>query len=314
MKKDNGYRQKIHLFGILLLASVFFTGCGLFSGLTRTSHKIGQTITGSGDDLRKKVGVTLPKNFSVNVDAPLMEKIRLDFENRLQTTCPNVQWVLPGKENYPGFIRNPVLAPNGEIDNMALVNAGRIAGFQAVLQLSLLNIDVHQYDKGILWFKKTHQTGRLIWSVVIYDIASGAKLLNNSYPNDFKANPDEIDAIREGKLNQVSGLPDAVDRSIQGICEDICKQLRQTVWKGFILQVSEGSVTISSGSGAGLKAGQELTAYHPGEPISGPQSTRFLLQGKPTGKVRVTQVDENQSRAEPIGDISVESGGTVQSR
>jgi hypothetical protein len=306
-----------HLFnriGVVILAAVFLGGCGLYSGLSRTTEKIGQSISGSDGSFRKKVGIVSLNNLAANAKGPLAEQIQADFQKKLKDSCANVLWIGPGDPNYPDFIRNPALSPSKDFDNLALANAARKTGYQAILQLSLLNIDVHQYDKGVLWFKKTQQNGRLLWSVVIYDSETSAKLLNFSHPFDFKIDSNDIEAIRQAKLNEVSGLPDAIDRSLAEVSKEICKSLGQTAWKGFITQVSDSVITLSSGADAGLKVGQELTAYAPGETISGVAGRSYLLQGKKVGKIRITRVSGNQAEAEPIGNAAVESGGMVQVR
>ncbi|MGD9972618.1 MAG: hypothetical protein AB7S77_06120 [Desulfatirhabdiaceae bacterium] len=306
--------RRSKLVGLVILVAIFLSGCGLYRGLARTTEKIGESITGSDGSLRKKIGITLLNNQAANVTGPLAGQIQTDIHAKLKAVCPDVIWIGPDEPDYPAFIRSPALSASGNFDNVALARAARKNGYQAIFQLSLLNIDVHQYDKGILWFKKTHQTGRLLWSVAIYDSETSAKLLNQSYPYDFNTDSNDIEAIRQSRLDEVSGLTDAIDRSLVIVSKEICKTLKTTPWKGFITQVTDNVITLSSGAGAGLKAGQELMAYAPGEAISGTAGQSYLLQGKKTGKIRITRVMEDQAEAESMGDTVVESGGMVQTR
>ena len=103
----------------------------------------------------------------------------------------------------------------------------------------------------------------------------------------------------------------------------ICERMEKIPWQGKVARiVGEGDATIlylSAGQEVGLKEGDVLELYRPGETILDPDTKLVLGQtegktlGKTLGKCRITRVlDKNLSTAKRIEGNELEVGDQVR--
>ena len=129
---------------------------------------------------------------------------------------------------------------------------------------------------------------------------------------DFKMGSDKLTS---------SPLGQAARKAIVEGVRLICERMEKIPWQGKVARiVGEGEAAIlylSAGKEAGLKEGDVLELYRPGETIVDPDTKLVLGQteGKVLGKCRVTKVlDKNLSTAKVLEGSELEVGDQVRFR
>ncbi len=315
MRVRSLHRVRFNSWALLCLLPVLVlsvSGCSPVSAVKQQTRKVAEVITFSGGGYKKVVGIMPLENDSFIQKSDFETLFKDPFFDRLERICPEVIWLKPGDPDGPGPLdRAPRLASGG-IDNLALARRGKALGLHAILLAGLLNVDAEQKEKGFLLFRDTHYYGRVQLNIAVYSTETGAKLLDEIVTLQREVDGAEYDAIASKDAAGVYELAEALEEIADTGAEMSCETLRETGWKGYVVNVEGERISFAPGREAGVRTGDIFEVFDSGEIIENRFGQRFLLPGKKTGEIRVTTVKNGKAEAEPLGEIYVKTGFVVR--
>ena len=295
-------------FRVLLpvLMAVFLSGCGAYSSLKKSTENIARDFWAPDDDLKKTVFRAALNNQVAAARQDLGDAIDSRYRESLALSCPAL--MLAGVNNEPAYQPLNQLFQNssGQMDNVALVRVGKKLGLTAVVSSRFYAIAIRKQDTGFLWFLKKLPFAWISASTEVYDIETGAKYLDQTFTREIELDEDTAEQVRKGNIGSVSDIDQAVNEIIKDMADAVCDVLVRKPWKGFVSQVSGDSLTLSSGSDAGLTVGRVLQVYSAGTRMQGAEGQTYLLPGSRIGDIRITAVRSDSADAEIV------SGGGFQ--
>jgi hypothetical protein len=301
------------LFGFIGLALISqLTGCSYYTSVKKKTKKVVRDIKAPDDNLQKIAGIIAFKNKTVFQGQNLQSIFQDQVAKTIEDACNNVILLKPGEANYPNILVDLPRSVSGRLDNLAIVTTGKKYGLNALVNGALVDIREKKEKRGIPWFKKTHYYIQIQVEADVYDTETGTKLFDESITREVKVDAKEFEVVRAkipGNFNLVlKGLRALGNRFGEKICDSINVQ----PWKGFIVSNNSEKVTISSGQKVGLKAGDILEVYSPGELIKGPDEQQYVLRGPKTGEIRITNVYLDRSEAVAVEGDGIDPGSTVR--
>jgi len=292
---------------LFLLVSIFLAmGCPL--------KKISRSFKASAGDPAKKVGIAFFENKTFFKDMNLENVFQEYLTESIMEFCDGLLLVKPGDAGYPDFLEKLPRQATGGIDNLRLARLGRQIGLNAVVTATLMGMTGDEEDRGIWWFKDSHQFINVQIKIEVYDTETGTKLIDESYDKEVEIDALEFEIFRKKKMIGLSGVDDAFTYIAEDMGERICNAVIIPPWKGYITSVTEDSIIISSGEKVGLVPGTVLEVYNAGEIIEGIESHQFLMPGRKTGEIRVTEVYADSCKAVLITGSGISEGSSVKTK
>jgi hypothetical protein len=289
---------------ILLLAMALLCGCGTYSNMKKSTGKMVRDFKAPDTDLKKTVFRTGLNNQVAAAQQDMGAVIEIRYLETLPQSCPNI--FLTGSENSEASQALNLLFQKsvGPAESLALIKIGKQLGISAVVSSRFSAIAVRQQDSGFLWFRKKLPFAWVSATTEIYDTETGAKYLDETFTRELKLNDETAESIQKGNVSSVPAVEKAVFEIIQEMADSVCDVLIRKPWKGYVVKVSEETLTLSSGSRSGLSAGRVLKVYEPGQRIQGSEGQTFLLPGKKIGEIRITTVSSDSAEA-----VAISGGG-----
>ncbi len=205
--------------------------------------------------------------------------------------------VKPGDAECPDFLNSPLSLETGRFDNLALAKAGRRLGMNAIVTGAFIDIKVYKEKQGLLWFKDDKNFLRVLISCEVYDVETGAELLDESFDYEVGIDETEFASIKAEKIKDTTALKDSLAYIAEVMGEKICETVGILPWKGYIVSTVNDKIIISSGRRAGLSRGDILEVYESGKIIQGKDGRRFFLPGLKTGEIKITEVYPDNAHA-----------------
>ena len=310
--KTNSAETRISYVLLILLALVPFTaGCSFFSSIDKSAKRIVRDVRSPGGNLKKKVGVAFFENKTSLLNQGEEQHYLNYLVENIKKSCSEIILVKPGDPEYPDFLVKIPKHESGWVDTLALAEAGRQAGFNAIVTGALTDITKTQKERGFWWFKNIHHFMEVHVTVDVYDTFTGAKLLDESFVQEMEV--DETDFEDTNISNDF--MPSIINEALHNIAdqmgEQVCYELILQPWKGFITSVAEDKVTLSSGKRVGINSGDILEVYDSSEIFSGSQGQRFFVPGLKTGEIKITSVFIDIAEAIPISGSNIQTGSSV---
>ncbi len=205
--------------------------------------------------------------------------------------------LLPGETGYPeglgGFRRDGF----GRLDAFPMATFARQENINAVVTGMILDATVGSEVGGVLLWKKPENRLRLLILVEIYSAETGSKLLNRTIEFETEissAAPEVGEALRPSDMDLVSeGLEELAER----IGKSAGGVLAELPWQGYVTNVVDDRITLSSDAGSGLEPGHVLILFD-SKILDGEDGRKYFLPSRPVGKMQVTDV--NDDRAEGV--------------
>ena len=120
---------------------------------TRTTRRIAFDLKSPDAHLKKQVGLAYLRNQTSFGDPGLVTIFERELITHLQEETPMLLIRKPGDNDFPNAIIEPPLLASGHIDNLALAQAGRQIGLNAVIVNTLYDVHPEKEKTGMLWFK-----------------------------------------------------------------------------------------------------------------------------------------------------------------
>jgi len=299
---------------IVLSAAFIFliAGCSAYSIIKQRTGEVVSSIGSPDKNMTKKVGIVLFEN-KTSIPGKAFEE---NFENFLLGTinkeCSGVRFVKPGDPEYPDYLAELPKQASGQIDNFTIAKTGKLLGLNAIVTGAIVDISGILEEKGILWFKGNREYVQTQVTVSVYDIETGAKVLDESFLH--KVPSEDLDFESLGSTIEVN--PEALNETFEEIADDmgesICDTLSSLPWRGFLTSIKDDKIIISSGSKAGLKQGDILEVYDSSNIFQGARGQRFFMPGSKTGEVKITVVSADRAEAVVVSGEEITPGSSVR--
>lgn len=296
---------------VLLTASVFFaSGCSIGSSVKKGTKKIVRNFKSSDGNLSKKIGIALFEDAANFEDWNYAMIIQTGLTAAIGEECPKLRLVRQGHEGYPVELSGSPKSPAGTVDVFRLISEGRKYGFNAIVDGRLLDIVPTEKKQGFLWFKDTTRFLKVQILAEVYDMETGAKLLDENFIREIEM--DEMETTNSVKNAYAPAINSAIEDILPIMGEKICDVISAAFWQGFVVSTGGGIITISAGEQAGLNAGDELALFSGAEIIEGYGGQQFMVPGPRNGKIRITTVFPETSEAILVKGEPAEEGDVVR--
>jgi len=260
-----------------------------------------RTIGFSNTGLKKKIAV-LPAE-QVLKD----ERLRLLFEKSLvdniEKKCPYL------------ILLKPEQTKSLQIsDNLALAEAGKASGLNAIVRARLGTVSIGKEEKGFPMFKHLRNTASLYADIQIFDTGTAAKLMEQSLTRNAEPDDADIDLIKAGKDSGVHFMENTLSDMAAEFAVKICDTIAAQPWQSYVISGSKGVYTISGGKDVGIQLGELMDVYDRGETLTGAQGQRFFKPGPKIGELKVIAVFPDRAEAIPFSGKDFKEGSSVRQK
>ena len=287
-------------------------GCSTYHTARRTTKKIARDMMVASEDLKKSIAILKFENQSYYTNDKIDEIYQNKIIETLRTSCTNTYLILPGDKRYPEPLKSLPRIRSGRIDNLKLVQVGRRYGIGAIATGAVLSVSAYQEKRGLFWLRDDHTYLQVHIHLEVFDTETGAKLLDENRLEEVEIEEDNYHFIKEKKQVPIAELTEKIQYTATLLGEKICDALVNQSWISYVITKEGGKVTISSGTTAGIQAGDIYDIYDTGKLINGIGDERFLLPGKKVGVVQVTDVQEDKAETVILEDEGIQQGDIVR--
>ncbi|RLC33258.1 MAG: hypothetical protein DRH32_01525 [Deltaproteobacteria bacterium] len=285
----------ILLFVLLTAFGFLVSGCSMVSDAKKKTSRIVRNFKSPDRNLSRKIGIALFEDEANLTDRDYAMLIQTGLATAIGEECPQLRLMRQGQKGYPrdlSVIRKPA---DGRMDIFSLISVGRKHGFDAIVDGRLLDITSTEKKHGFLWFRDTTRFLQVQILVEIYDMETGAKLLDETFRREIEV--DAMNATDSFKNTYGPAISTAAEELLPVMGQKICDVISARAWHGFVVSTQGGKITISAGEKAGLKAGDELALFSGARTIKGQGGQQFMTPGLKSGKIRITTVFPESSEA-----------------
>jgi hypothetical protein len=216
--------------------------------------------------------------------------------------------VLVDKEVVLEAMAREGVAPKELLDPQAMKEAHRLLGIQAFIGGSISNLQVTSSppvgDSGI---KSSMASVRI--ELRLFD-ASTSNLLRT-----FVGKNPSYTTVETGLHSDHRSVLKAIDYGIGQAVDGLLRYLDFLEWSATVTRVEDGRVYVNAGRLTGLRVGNILEVYEPGQEVINPITNISLgwTTGKQKGKVLVTNLfGVDGSVAEPINGVGFRANDIVK--
>ena len=310
--RDGAHPSRWGSTGIAAVLSLFFLsgflGC---TTLGKTTRKIARDLNPRSATLRIRLALLPienrtglePKILKTQFKKPLSVAIRRNCSAvLLESGTP-----LFGPDNTLSAFRTA----NGALNAYLLSKAGRRRGFNAVAAVHVESIKARMDRRGILWFKGSRPLLQAHADAEVFDTLTATKIVSKDFYFETAIDKILYDKIRSGKNFTAPQVRKALQQTAEEMGEAIGEALNDLPWRGYVTRVQGDTVRLSSGKRVGLKTGMVLTVFDPGTVIQGIEGQRFILPGKPKGRIQITAVHPDTAEAVVVSGGPFAAGSAV---
>ena len=282
---------------LVLFTALAAGGCGLYSDLRTATRDMSIWPEGSHSDLTKTIALAPVQNRTPSDPKghPAM------FGNALAAfiadECTRVRLLSSGDEGFPEALLEVPKTEPGLTDNQAIADIGRRNRFNAVILATVYDISGKTERRGVLWFRDSKSFVQFSVGVAVFDLETGAKILDQTYQDEIEIDPFDLQALEKGKPIANPELEEALQEAAEELAESACDRIGELPWKGVLLS-AKNPIQIGAGKNAGIEVGDRFDVFAPGRAMEGLQGQRFFLPGKKVARIEVTSVTADSAQAE----------------
>jgi hypothetical protein len=303
---------------LILFAGLAPPGCSYRGAVDKTTEavdkttkKLQRTIRFADDDLQRMAAVIGFENKSLYRNEDFTQLFRKGIPEYLNKECDDVTVAHTDAGQSSEVFQQLPMLENGQVDNYALAIIGRQLGLNAIVTGSLDDIGMLDELRGMIW-KDTHHLIQILVSIEVYDTESGSKILDESFSRKVEIEELDYELMRsEGKMI-LPDLNETLTDLLAEIGESVCWAIEDKPWSGFVIAVDDETVTISSGSAAGLTPGDEFDVFDTSRVLEGVSGQRFIVRGQKVGEIKITEIESGKARAAIIINRGIKSGSSVR--
>lgn len=279
--------------------------------VTKTTQKIRRNIRFSDDDLQRLAAVIGFENRSAYRFKDFAQLFRKGIPEYLNNECDDVTVPDLGTgENTQRLKRIPPLK-SGRVDNFALATIGRKLGLNAIITGSLNDVGLISETHGLILKDVLHLIQILV-SVEVYDTETGTKILDESFSRRVEIEGLDYDLMQSEEKLMLPDLSETLRDLLSEMGERICWAIEDQPWNGFISDLGDDKVSLSSGKLSGLEPGDELEVFDNTRIIKGRDGQKFFVHGKRIGEIKVVTVEAGSAQAVVVSDDGIQVGSSVR--
>lgn len=314
MKQMNKFKKKSNhrILIFITFLSFIVAGCSAVSVVKKQTKNVVKAITFQNSPYKKRVAIMPFENKTFVSSQNVEHLFQNHFLKAIEEQCPEIIWLKPGDPAYPKDITAIPRLVTGQIDNLALAKTGRLLGFNAILTGNIANIYAEEKEKGILIFKDTHYYECSRINFQIFDMATAAKLLDESIECENEIEGTEFDAITAKDERGIMDLENAMSKIASEGAEKVCDTINDLEWRGYVKSVEGDKIILSCGRETDVKPGDIFEVFETGEVIEGKYGQKFIIPGDKTGEITITKILVGRSEAVPSGKIEVKPGFAIK--
>lgn len=287
---------------LLIFLSLLIAGCG-------AGRKAPEAAEGSNaeprvstlpiasvarNQLNPRIALTWFEN-RTTLASPLMDEV---FYNRmiplLQEKSGNTRVILPGDVAYPkgldGFSRDAF----GRLDAFGLAVFSRQENLNAVVTGMVLDAAVSNELSGILLWKATEGRLRILLLVEVYSAETATKLFSRTFEYETEVTGKAPDSTEELRKADMPLVREALGELAEKIGNQVGDVLEGLPWRGYVTNVVDDRITLSSGAESGLKPGNMLRLYD-SRVLDGLDGRKYFLPSDAIGHMQVTGVFQDRT-------------------
>jgi hypothetical protein len=285
------------------------TAVSIVIGCTTTT-KITEDIVGRRGSLKKKIAFLPPLNLTGYGDKAFRDASRANLSTFMKRYCEDLIIVdSPEKERL--LEKTPRL-PSGQIDNLALTQAGRSLGVNAILGETLSDIECVKDQTGIYGFRDLAFFVRLTVRLRGYDPQTGAVLFDEVFRDEVEVGEADWRDIKARKGYQKDIVNQLLIKVSDKMSEKAGEELCSMPWKSYITALSGDTFALPAGEDVGLAEGDVLDVFGMVGTISGPEGQSYMLSGPKIGELRITKVGKHEAKAIGIKGENLQESTHVQ--
>ena len=141
---------------------------------------------------------------------------------------------------------------------------------------------------------------------------TATKLLDYKFTSEVEIEDLDYEMIKQNDRIRLPMLNETLRKLLADIGSEICHTVKDQPWNGFITNVAEDRISISSGNEVGLKVGDVLEVFDSSRIIEGVGGQRFITPGLKIGEVEIVTITKNTSEARQISGKDIIKGSTVR--
>jgi len=279
--------------------------------MTRATRDVAEDLNTSGRHLRKTVGVATFGYKTFPLDFDIDNEFQTILVEEIESECRDLLLLTPESDSISDVLKYPPRHASGKIDDYLLSQKGRQAGLNAIVVGSPVDVNEAFEEKGVLWFKNTHNFARIQLEVDVYDTATGTKLLGENLARKIQLDPSGMEKIKKKDYQNIPELSSAMKHMAGEIAEKLCREVTMQRWKSFVASVAGKQITLSSGNKTGLKVGDILEIQNYENIITGVDNQKYSIPGEIVGEIKITRTKPDRSNAILISGKDVAVGDMV---
>jgi len=298
--KKNRTRLRMHFFaaGFLWATLVFFTSGCTSPSTSASDIKTAEDIPRAyGGKLRKRIGIAPFEVKTTHVDRFTRQIFQDLILDSVLAECPGIVFIKPGDWDYPSILISLPRLENGKIDNFQLALIGRQLGLSAVVVGTLTSVSTEERDWGFWIFERIRYYVGVQILVEVYDTETATKLLDRNVSREVEIDEADAEMLNRQSKISVNFIEEVLEIIANVIDDHICDVAEEQIWKSYIASTAGSEYLIASGRSSGLQPGHVLEVYDSTQVIQGAQGHRYFKPGSKVGELKITTVDEEQSKA-----------------
>lgn len=287
---------------LLIFLSLFIAGCG-------AGKKAPEAAEGSDAELR------IPPLPIESVDRNrLTPRIALAwFENRttlapslmdevfygrmiplLQEKSGNTRIILPDDVAYPKGLESFSRDAFGRLDAFGLAVFARQENLNAVVTGMVLDAAVSNELSGFLLWKAPEGRLRVLLLVEVYSAETATKLFSQTFEYEIEVSGKAPDSTEELRKTDMPLIRQALGELAEKIGKQVGDVLEDLPWRGYVTNIVDDRITLSSGAENGLEQGNILGLYD-SRILDGLDGRKYFLPSDAIGRMQVTDVFEDRT-------------------
>ncbi len=235
----------------------------------------------------------------------LVRQLQAVMTARFQKTLGRARLVKKGDSDFPDYLEVLPSTGTGRLDNMALAQAARLDGFQALVMASLDALVPQSEKEGMFWWRKDRFYLLACLRAEIFDPVTAAKPICVTKEIKIKIEQEDFDFFK----NQDWRLPEAVQQIIvkqaKAVTKRIAKALDRLQWQITVTAVSDGRAVLPAGSRAGVQTGDRMAVFGVHRVVTGVDGEAFVVPGYRKGTVEVEKVEPDYCEVKISGPVAV---------
>jgi hypothetical protein len=280
-------KQAICIFNLICIFLTIFIGCSRDPFYKKKAERV--------IDLKKKIGIVAFDNREKMITPANIDYFYTQIVSQMTQLDQSLFFVTDGIK--PEVLKTTSrLLSNDHIDRQSLIETARKKGYQALIWARIHDLEIIFKNAGIIGFRKKMPFIQFRGEFSLFDCETHTKLwysnLEDAYRLDKLFDDNEV---KQTVLNEISIKKELVYLS-KIIASQMVDVLKKDPWKCFIIESSNDLYILSSGLKAGVVNHMMLDVIGSMGTINGIYNQKYLVPGKPIGRIQIVEVNENISK------------------